>query len=88
MSSMPGMDTEDEKKPKGKGVDLAIVFGGKPKGDRDSAPARGEEDDEKDEDGLPPGFEEAYAEAFPDSPADPEQMKSLKRLIMLCTDSY
>jgi len=94
MAGMPAMDDEKGKPPK-KGIDLAIVFG-KPKG-KGSKPDTEPDGDEaeppmsmSDHDGdeLPPGFEDAAAEAFPEMAGDTERMGALKRLIHLCTDSY
>lgn len=76
---MPGMDKEDAPK---KGIDLAIIMGGKPKGDAGKMGA--EKPKESDSDDLPPGFEEAFAEAFPDAAGDHERMLALKRLIGTC----
>lgn len=87
MAAMPGMDDEEGSKPKGKGkpIDLAIIMGGKPKG---GAPPAGDDEESGEDDGLPHGFEEAASEAFPDLAGDTERLHALKRLIMLCTDSY
>lgn len=73
-----------EKKP---AVDLAIVMGG-PKGKAPMGEPDGDEREESDGDELPPGFEEAFAEAFPDSAGDTERMQAVKRLIHLCAGSY
>lgn len=86
MGAMPGMGSDEEDAPKGKGVDLAIIMGGKGKpGDKPSAKA---EPDGESEDELPPGFEEAFSEAFPDAAGDKDRMLAVKRLIHLCADSY
>lgn len=83
MGAMPGM-SDDEDKPKGKGVDLAIIMGGKPKGGGDSMP---KPKDESSGDELPPGFEEAATEAFPDM--DPERLKAFWRAVKACdADAY
>ena len=92
MAGMPAMDEEEKGKPKGKGIDLAIVFG-KPKGkpgahDEPDADERGGPPDNDEDDSLPAGFEDAAAEAFPDMAGDKERMGSLHRLIKLCSDSY
>lgn len=83
---MPAMSDDEKSSGKKKGVDLAIVFGGK--GDDKEASGKSGGDDGGGDEDLPPGFEEAYSEAFPDAPADKEQMMALKRLIHLCSDSY
>lgn len=71
--------------PKEKDVDLAIIMGG-PKGKEPaSKPMMSEE---ADEDELPAGFEEAFAEAFPEAAGDLERMQAVKRLIHICADSY
>jgi len=75
---------------KEKPVDLAIIMGG-PKGKRPMGEPDGDEGGglgEPDGDELPAGFEEAFAEAFPESAGDTERMQAVKRLIHLCTDSY
>lgn len=79
-------------------IDLAIVMGPKRgKGHMDHGPGdegedEGEDDSPDSERGegeeLPPGFEEAAAEAFPDMAHDMEKLQALKRLIHLCSDSY
>lgn len=79
MASMPAMD-EGESKPKGKGLDLAIVMG-KPKGGMDKPAPKG---DEGGGDSLPPGFESAFSEVFPDMAGDQEKMMAMKRLIGTC----
>ena len=83
MASMPGMDdSEGSSKPKGKGVDLAIIMG-KPGG---KPPIKMPEKSEGSGDELPHGFEEAASEAFPDIGGDMDRLHALKRLIMLCDD--
>lgn len=76
------------------GIDLAIVMGppkgkhsgkGMHSGDADEGE---EEAPESEESELPAGFEEAFAEAFPEASGDVEKMQALKRLIHLCADSY
>jgi hypothetical protein len=76
------------------GPDLALIVAGKPKGggrkpppggamsDADDTGAMGADDEQSE---LPPGFESAAAEAFPDMSAD--QYPALKRLIALCMES-
>ncbi len=76
-------DDGDKKKP---AIDLAVIMG-KPKGDKPEDEPMGRES-EGDGDELPAGFEEAFAEAFPDAAGDTERMQALKRLIHLCADSY
>ena len=73
------------------GPDLAVVIGTGPKGGR-KPPGPGmsmNEEPDGDEIGdsepLPPGFESAAGEAFPDM--DPSNYPALKRLIALCMDS-
>lgn len=93
MAAMPAMDEEEKGgKPKGKGIDLAIVFGKpKGKGGPDDAPDSERSESRPDREGdeeLPAGFEDAAAEAFPDMAGDMERMGSLHRLIKLCSDSY
>jgi len=80
--------------PKRKGPDLAIIFGGKP-GKPSSKPGsdsedrdRPDDDTDDEHDDLPPGFEAAAIEAFPDFEGDHERLAALKRLISLCMDSY
>jgi len=87
MAAMPGMESDDAPKGKDKGIDLAIIMGGKPK---PGAKLGGKEPDgdEGGDDELPPGFEEAASEAFPDLAGDKERMLALKRCIHLCADSY
>lgn len=68
-------------------VDLAIIMG-KPKGKPDDEPMTGGDEPDGDEGELPAGFEEAFAEAFPDAAGDTEKMQALKRLIHLCAGSY
>jgi hypothetical protein len=86
MSGMPGMSKDDEEKP-GKGLDLAIIMGGKPKPGaskaRDEKPMEEEHSDE-----LPAGFEEAFSEAFPEAAGDKGRMLALKRLIACCDSDY
>lgn len=73
-------------------ADLAVIVAGKPKGGRmppgggmsdadDGAPMMGGAGDH---DTLPPGFESAAGEAFPDM--DPSAYPALKRLIGMCMD--
>lgn len=73
------------------GPDLAIIFGGKP-GKPSSKPGPDTEDrehsDDNEDDELPPGFEAAAIEVFPDFEGDHERLVALKRLIALCTGSY
>ena len=78
MASMPGMDdSEGDSKPKGKGLDLAIIMG-KPGGKPPiKMPAK---DDKQDDNELPHGFEEACNEAFPDMAGDMERMKACARM--------
>ena len=74
------------------GPDLAVVIGPGPRGGR-KPPARGMSDmDDRGPGGpdeergeLPPGFESAASEAFPDM--DPAAYPALKRLIALCMES-
>lgn len=78
-------------------LDLAIVMG-PPRGKHsDKGMHAGDSDEDEDEDEkpegdeeseLPAGFEEAFAEAFPEASGDMEKMQALKRLIHLCADSY
>jgi len=84
--------------PRRKGVDLAIIFGGKPGkgGQKPPAPGDSEEreamrddddddhDHDDDHDELPPGFEEAAVEAFPEMEGDVERLKALRRAIAAC----
>ncbi len=77
--------------PKRKGPDLAIIFGGKPsKGS--PKPGSDTEDREQpetsDDDELPPDFETAAIEAFPELEGDTDRLKALKRAIHACTGSY
>jgi hypothetical protein len=76
------------------GEDIAALVIGKPKGGGPMRPPRGGmsdmddrgpmgPDDESSE--LPPGFEAAASEAFPDM--DPMNYPALKRLIALCMES-
>lgn len=76
------------------GEDFAVLAVGKPKGSRPMGSPRGGMvdmddhgpmgmDDEASE--LPPGFESAASEAFPDM--DPAGYPALKRLIALCMES-
>jgi len=81
--------------PRKKPVDLAIIFGGKPGKGGHSPPSRGSDEHDDDEsteedhdDDLPPGFEAAATEAFPDLEGDSERLKALKRAIAACTGSY
>ena len=72
--------------------DLALLVAGKPKGGRGEMPSSpgGDLDDMggpmMGEEELPPGFESAAAEAFPDM--DPMAYPALKRLIASCMESY
>ena len=73
---------------KGLGLILAL---GKPKdGDDDKSSPFGSDKptDDKSKDELPPGFEEAAVEAFPDLEGDDDRIKAFWRSIMACTDSY
>ncbi|MEI9950805.1 MAG: hypothetical protein WDO74_17950 [Pseudomonadota bacterium] len=79
--------------PKKKAVDLAIIFGGKPGKGASKPPLRGSDDHEdesaeEDHDDLPPGFEAAAIEAFPDLDGDHDRLLALKRAISACTGSY
>lgn len=80
--------------PKKKGVDLAIVFGGKSGkgGDKPSRPDDSEGDDMReekdDDDDLPAGFEEAATEAFPDLDGDQDRLKAFLRAVKACTGEY
>jgi hypothetical protein len=76
--------TEPKSKPD---IDLALIMGG-PKGKAPKGEPMADEEDESDGDELPAGFEEAFAEAFPEAAGDTERMQAVKRLIHLCTDSY
>lgn len=80
MAGMPAMD-DSEPKPKGKGLDLAIIMG-KSKGGMDKPAPKGS--DEESGEGLPPGFESAFSEVFPDMAGDQEKMMAMKRLIGTC----
>lgn len=74
--------------------DLALLVAGKPKGGRGMMPSSpggeleemGSDPMAAEEEPLPPGFESAAAEAFPDM--DPMAYPALKRLIASCMDSY
>ena len=82
------MDKSDSHKP-----DLSVIFGiGKPSKGDDKSPSsrdsRDERDDKDESDELPPGFEEAAIEAFPDLEGDTDRLKALERCIKACTDSY
>lgn len=65
-------------------ADLAVLIGGAPKGGR-KPPGAAMGDDMGAEEELPPGFEAAASEAFPDM--DPAGYPALKRLIALCMES-
>lgn len=75
------------------GEDVAVLAIGRPKGGASSPPRGGDMSEmmgggamEPDGDeGLPPGFESAASEAFPDM--DPANYGALKRLIALCMES-
>ncbi len=77
------------------GEDFAVLAVGKPKGGAGRPPRGGMSDmdeaesmmmpDEDEGGDLPPGFESAAMEAFPDM--DPAGYPALKRLIALCMDS-
>jgi hypothetical protein len=73
--------------PKKKGVDLAIIFGGKGKGG-EKPPMRDSDEHDDEHDELPPGFEAAATEAFPELDGDTERLMALKRAIAACADSY
>jgi len=87
MAGMPGMEPDGDEpkgKSKGKGLDIAVIMGDKPKlGDGKPAEDRGG--------ALPPGFEAAFSEVFPDMAGDQEKMAAMKRLIGTCmsdSDDY
>jgi len=63
--------------------DLAVLVGTGKGGRKAPSVGMGEEGEEASE--LPPGFESAAAEAFPDM--DPAAYPALKRLIALCMES-
>lgn len=71
----------------GKGMDLAVVFGGakKPKGEEESAEDASETEEDE---GLSPAFEAAITEAFPELAESPDRMLAMKRAIKECVDSY
>jgi len=75
-----------------KAVDLAIIFGGKGRGGDKPPLARSSERDEEpteeEHDDLPPGFEAAAVEAFPDLEGDRDRLAALKRAIAACAGSY
>jgi len=82
------MDKSDSHKP-----DLSVIFGiGKPSKGDDKSPSSRDAEDERDEDKesdeLPPGFEEAAVEAFPDLEGDQDRLKAFWRAVQACTDSY
>lgn len=77
-------------------IDLAVVIEGGPPGrpgkggasappSSAMAPFGAEQDPDMAE--LPPGFDVAFEEAFPEIGADPERMLAFKRLIHLCMES-
>lgn len=79
MAGMPAMEPDgDEPKGKGKGIDLAVIMGG---GKEKPAPPSEDKGEE-----LPPGFETAATEAFPDMEGDTERVKALWRAIKACDD--
>ena len=78
-----------------KGVDLAIVFGGKPKGakgepsddDMDKGTDEEESDDEKQDEEVSPAFKAAYQE-WDEAEDEDDKMAAMKRLIHTCVDEY
>lgn len=84
---MAGMPAMEDNKPGGKGVDLAVIMGGgKPKlgGGKLGADDDGGSEKPSGDDSLPPGFESAFAELFPDMADDKDKMMAMKRLIGTC----
>jgi len=83
MAGMPGMEPdgdEPKSKSKGKGLDIAVIMGG-------GKPKPGSDDEDKGGGDLPPGFETAATEAFPEMAGDTERVTALWRAIKAC-DEY